>query len=787
ASEAVRNLDLNQFTNRIISNSEGPQPVLGDPTPESTFTNPLPNLQDYQGDILFQRGVFQSHSLSVQGKSDQTNYAISAQRLQDKGIFQGFDGYTRNAFRVNADHLVSQKLELQLSSMYSFSKQDLLESSPNSYFANALLLTPIFDLTSANEENGQAFDWDIDNTGYGINNPLYDRTNSHQTVNRTRLMGNFIANFYANEWLTFSYSAALDRATNDFEHFVEKDYLSTNIPGLFGTQVTAGLQNSAGGGIQRSNRQSDYFTSRADAVFRRSFGGFNTALRASFLYEDLNTRFNDVIGENLSIAGIRSLDNARSNIFISSEQQDIIGYSGFLIGDADYKQKFIFSGLIRREGTSLFGPENRWAHYYRASGAYRLTEDINLKWIQELKLRASMGTSGIRPNFEQRFETFELINGVTTKNTLGNEFLKPAYSTETEIGLDMTFLKAFTLEFNYSQITTEDQILLVPLTGAAGFRGQWRNAGTIESKVYEAGLNIDIKRLFRVKIPDFRWDVYTTFDRVEQTISKLDVPSYVTGPGIQGSSLFLIEEGQPFGTMVGEVFATNLNQLKDLESVNPDDYTINPAGYVVQKDQLGTPQERPYKLRDANGNPLVQPIGNINPDFRMGFAHYLGYKGFQIYTLFDWKKGGDIYNLTKQWLYRDFRHGDMSKYPDIAAGFYSSEGLYNGLVTNNHFVEDGSFFMLREASISYHVKLNNFFENIKLSLIGRNLFTNTKYSGFHPDVTSAPRDENTLSNRFDNGRGSDLRTPGGDPSVFFVDAFNYPLARTYTFSVQITF
>ncbi len=793
ASEVLRQLDLNRFTNRDIIKAEGPQPVLGDVSPAGTFTTPLPNLQDYQRDLLFRRGLFQSHSLAVTGKSDQTNYLVSAQRLQDQGILQGFDGYTRHAFRANADHTVSRRVDLQISSLYSFSEQDWLEptaNGPRNYFANALFITPIFDLNTSNKENGKPFDWDIDNTGNGIINPLYDRANSRQTVHRSRLLGNFTANYYAGEWLTFSYSAAVDRADNNFEHFIEKDYLSTSPPGFFGTQATAGVQGSAGGGIQRSNRQSNYFTSRADVVFRRPFAGFNTAVRASFLYEDLTTRYNEAIGENLAVSGIRSLDNARSNIFIASEQQEIVGYSGFLIGDADYKQKFIFSGLVRREGTSLFGAKNRWANYYRASVAYRLTEDVRIKGIQELKIRASRGTSGIRPTFEQRFETFELINGVTTKNTLGNDALKPAYSIENEIGVDMTFAKAFTLEFNYSQINTEDQIVLAPLTGAAGFRGQWRNAGAIEAKVFEAGLNTNLKRLFGIRIPDFRWNVYTTFDRVRQTVIRLDVPSYVTGPGLQQSSLFLIEAGKPLGVMVGEVFATRLEQLAGMEGINPADYVINSAGYAVRKDQLGTPAERPVKLRDADGNPVVQEIGNITPDFRMGFTHHLGFRGFEIYTLFDWKKGGSIYNLTRHWLYRDFRHGDVGKHPEIVAGFYGNDGLYNSLVANNHFVEDGSFFMLREAAISYQFKtdiLGGWLENVKLSLIGRNVFTKTKYSGFHPDVTSPPREERLLTNRQANQLGSDARTPGGDPSLFAVDAFNYPLPRTLTFSVQARF
>ena len=102
--------------------------------------------------------------------------------------------------------------------------------------------------------------------------------------------------------------------------------------------------------------------------------------------------------------------------------------------------------------------------------------------------------------------------------------------------------------------------------------------------------------------------------------------------------------------------------------------------------------------------------------------------------------------------------------------------------------------MLREASLSYTFSkdqlkgiLNNSLENIRLSLIGRNLFTVTGYTGFHPDVTSLPRDENTLTNRAPDARGSDQFTPNGDPALFYVDAFNYPLRRSFAFSLQVVF
>ena len=483
----------------------------------------------------------------------------------------------------------------------------------------------------------------------------------------------------------------------------------------------------------------------------------------------------------------------RSNIFIASEQQEVVAYSGFLVADIDYAQKYIFSALIRREGSSLFGPDERWSNFYRGSVAYRVTEDLKIPGVQELKLRASIGTAGIRPTFEQRFETFRLINGTATKNTLGNNILRPAQSQEIELGLNLNFLNAFSFEFNYSNIETEDQILLVPLSGAVGFTGQWRNAGTISADVYEFALGVDMARLLKINNSDFSWSINTTFDRIEQTISKLNVPAYNTGPGIQQSTLFRVEEGISFGTMIGEVYATSLDQLAGQEGVNPSDYTINSFGYAVLTSTLGTKDEVPYKLLDENGSPLAQAIGDINPDFRVGISNSIRYKGLKLYTLFDWRQGGDIYNKSKQWLYRDFRHADIPN-TGLPRNFFGSNGLYNVNVNNNHFVEDGSFFMLREAALSYQISpktmesvFGDILGSIRFSVIGRNLFTITDYTGFHPDVTSSPRTENTLSNRVQNAQGSDAQTPNGDPSLFLVDGFNYPLARTFTFRLELTF
>ena len=100
----------------------------------------------------------------------------------------------------------------------------------------------------------------------------------------------------------------------------------------------------------------------------------------------------------------------------------------------DYKDKYIFDGMFRYDGSSLFGADARWNPYYRVSAAYRVTEDLKIPGIQELKLRAAYGTAGQRPSFADQYEVMSISGGNVSKSQLGNKLLKPSLSKELEFG-----------------------------------------------------------------------------------------------------------------------------------------------------------------------------------------------------------------------------------------------------------------------------------------------------------------------------------------------------------------
>jgi hypothetical protein len=172
----------------------------------------------------------------------------------------------------------------------------------------------------------------------------------------------------------------------------------------------------------------------------------------------------------------------------------------------------------------------------------------------------------------------------------------------------------------------------------------------------------------------------------------------------------------------------------------------------------------------------------MNPDFNMSFATTLSWKNFSLYALVSWKQGGDIYNMTKQWMYREGLHGDVDqsgKAPNEKKAYDYYQKLYDVNNVNSHFVEDGTYVKLRELSIYYTVgekfwkeKTKGFIKMVKIGIIGRNLWTITNYSGYDPEVRQGD---------------TSYKDASDDLSIYAFDGYGYPNFRTFTGSIQINF
>jgi TonB-linked SusC/RagA family outer membrane protein len=728
--------------------------------------NPYPILNDQQS-LMYVNGTSLTNYLSIQQRNGGTNWAATASNYKEQGILRDTDGYNRQTLRVNVDHEINSKLDMSVSTQYIESKGQNIERSKDSPFYTTLVIPPDTDLMLPN----------LDGTPYIFNpvpdddftNPLYEINNRTNETKRVRQLAGVTLNYKPLSWLHFTGNASLDREQRFNTDYFPRAYLSLREPAL------------ANGLLSKGHIETKAINTSITSLIFKSFGDLSIKIRPSILFEDLNINGVTTEGRNFVVDNTPSLD-AATIITASSFNQVIRSTNFFAISSLDYKDRYIGDVLFRRDGSSLFGAEERYANYFRVSGAYRLSEEswFNVNGIDELKIRASHGTAGIRPPFEAQYETLDVVGGSLQFSTLGNTALKPAVSRATEIGINLDFLKRFSSYVSYSKNVIDDQILKVPLASAAGFPFQWRNAGSLQSQTFEAQINAAV---FNKK--DFKWDSQLTFDRTTQKVTKLSVAPFLQSNVLTsirqapiGPSIFLVEEGVSFGMMVGRDFARDLNQVPQLFDAagiaiaNDISYVINEDGYVVLAKDYRTPNEKPIALLDETGQIASVRIGDVNPDFQVGIYNKFQYKNWGGSILFDWKQGGDIYNNTRQNLYELPRHGDVDQSNKSTEnkkpiGYYQT--LYATNSSSSHFVEDGTYLKLRELAINYRIKssslgqMGNFIDNVTIGLTGRNLLILTKYSGFDPEVGAS------------------------DATLFPYDNFSYPNFRKFTFNVAIEF
>jgi TonB-linked SusC/RagA family outer membrane protein len=721
------------------------------PSPDGLIDNPYPRLID-QADKFFRPGQYFTNYLSFAGKSTDGKAAIyaSVQNTREAGVVELTNGQDRTNIKINLDYKLNDKLKFTASNLYANTE---IDARGGGVWSNFMQSDPDADLLQPNL-NGTPYLVNPNKINALIGNPLYDIYNSRNDLKRTRFLGNYSLRYEPFRNTSFDLSYGLDQSNGQSLFISPKGKLRVSDPSL-----------TDNGFISKTASTDKAEIIQFDATHSRTFGDFNARFRAQYLYESASSEYVAASGINLAVLGMDITNIAQA------EQQNGSSYKTETVANnfsgvvsADYKGKYILDALVRRDGVSLFGSDVRWKTFYRVAGAWRVTEDFTIPGIDELKLRAAYGTAGLRPPFEAQYETFLLTNGaIGSQSTLGNSKLKPSVNEEAEIGIDIAFLRRFNFSANYAKGRSKDLILPVPVSAITGASLQYQNAAEIETSTIEFTLRGNL-----VNTKNLTWDVGFVFDRNRQKVVKLNRPGYA----IVSAGIFRIEEGLTFGTLYGRKWARTLddvaNQVPDGKSIG-DLFVINNEGYVVRRAEIGTPDEQPVYVTNSKGVPINTYIGNVNPDFNLNFSSNLTIKGFNIYTLLAWQSGGQTYNHTR-------RYTTASAEVDQSGKPYTErkpERYYVKLKewNNEYFVEDADFLSLRELGVNYDfkdVRLGNVtLSNIRIGVVGRNLFMLTNYTGYSPET------------------GSDQE--GLDANILKFDVHTYPVYRTFSGNIAITF
>ncbi len=614
SSGCSRTFDLNREMLRIHNVNADTLRTGHNPLLASLGTDDLKNItqsQIYPGRYynglaqIAARPLTSLSSVDATGKIGSVGFYVSGQYTDDPGVLKLYGGSTQRRGRVNLDYNARSDLRIQVSTMFD----NFYRDSRNAGIFGTLLRgqLPGLDLLARDtlgrlllqRQNFRATD-----NGNGF--PMYQSENevSDRTVNR--FLGSIGVKYYPASWITVEGNFGYDnRALND-NFLRKKGYRSVGIS------------------TANNNGRQEIETSRDEAVntglsatLRHQLASRLTAkLRLATHYDQEKFITSRGTGQVYQVKNVYQLSNTSTN-FTSGSSSQVIKQAGFsAAGTLDYKDRYVLDGSYRYDGSSLFGPGNRWAPFDRLAGVWIVSNEPfwNVPFLNELRFRVSRGTAGSTPNFSAQYEVFNVSQTGISTGQAGNAALRPETTKEYELGTDFTLFKRLGFEVTYAQSNTYDQIIPADIPASVGYSSQWLNAGTLQNKTWEVGVTVPI-----VNSRSLYWQARATWDRTRTMITKLNVPAFTSGGGTaQGTGTFFYMtddkrrtclpgevghlpgeagygpgEARPnctglplnrYGNMYGRVFFQSCNQLQvDLRSRCGEgkDFQLNDKGWLV--------------------------------------------------------------------------------------------------------------------------------------------------------------------------------------------------------------
>ena len=744
--------------------------------PDRMLKSPYPTATPFFDNVdrFFTNQGTASNSLRLAHNAQNTNFVVSMNHYVQEGVIANVSGYEQANFRLNLDHRLHDNLSISATAYHNRGWRDNLSSSGNMFW-DLTMTDPVFDLTRRDPVTGE-YIMQPDPTS-NLENPLWRQSTRENRWWRARTQVSTMADFRPVSWFRMDGNVSYDRSDITDQIYVPKGVQSP---------TTDDSESLTDGRLYLRDTTTDVINAALSATFLQQWGDLDArlTLRGTTERED-RTRFSGD-GRDFWVRDVRDMsigqDQYASSDYIDIRAMGYLAQMGFLWSD-----KYTFDFLLRRDGSSLFGPDNRWDNNYRFSGAWRMAQEdwwpMGLGFFTEFKPRFSQGTAGGRPNFSDQYETWSVSSGGgVSKGTLGNRFLGPERTTEREAGLDMIIDDRFQLELTYATQTTTDQIIQIPQPAPTGYSNRWMNSGEITGTTYELTF-----QALMVQRPGFTWDMTMIADRTTSEITEWNRPCYFTGTGGMIHRCLGANRSQ----MWGQRHLLSHSELPEWHQGSESAFDVNDEGFLVAVGEGGSWRDGNWGERvtidginytwglpiiqvTEDGDPDIVPIGDGWPDLNLGFLNQFRWRNFTLHSHLHAEIGRENYNERRQRMYQHVRHSnlDQAGKPEERQkpiDYYWQ--IYNIMNNTEYFVEDGTYLKLRELQVRYNLQpqqVQRFglsrlgLERAAVGLVGRNLLTFTNYSGFDPEV----------------GSGS---------QVFRETTGSYPQTRQFTFEVELTF
>ncbi|AMJ68232.1 hypothetical protein AXW84_15995 [Hymenobacter sp. PAMC 26628] len=643
------------------------------------------------------------YDFSAAGGDAKTRFYISGTFNDQKGIIIG-NRFRRGSLRLNLDHSVTESVRVGLN--VSLARTVNERVSGDNAFSNPLQLNALTPLQTAYDPTT------------GLLNPA--------TIYYNNLIDQSLGSNRAGTYRSFSTAyvnwTPIKGLTLRSE--IGGDFLNLNEDLVRG----AGTQDGGASGYA--------YNAQTQTV---NYTNNNTATYAFDLSEDHH--FDVLVGESYQ-RNDQKLTAAEGRGFPTTEFTRIAsaaiktggntsfgtGYSFlsyFARVNYNFRGKYLLSGSVRRDGSSRFGINKRYGNFGAGSIGYLLSEESFLKGstvVNYLKVRASYGLTGNAEigNFNSRrfvsAQPYADQSGIAPDANIGNPNLSWENTKQVDLGLEFGFLNnRISGEVDVYQKNTTGLLLNRQLQLTSGYTTITENVGALRNKGLEIALN------GRILDGSFKLSVGGNISFNRNLITDLPTPIIPTG-----NTISRVQQGEPLGVFYAKKYA-------GVDPTNGDALYYAADGTTTNKYALAT----------------VQKVGDPNPKYTGGVNITASFKGFDLSALGQFSEGGSIYNAagvyqsanadyldnqTTDQLNRWQKAGDITEVPQ------ARYGASNGTQTSSRWVQDGSFFRIKNVTLGYNLPAtlvkHGYLQTVRIYLTGQNLATFTKYTGYDPEVNT---------------------------------------------------
>ena len=758
--EMMNGQEFAQFKKETYEDRNVPVPAL--------FQNP----EEYGGGtdwygLMFRTAPMQDYTLTFQSGNEKFRNSVVAGYFNQEGIMLN-SGYNRYSLRINSEYTVNKVIGMGFNIAPSYS-QDHSPSTGNAFWAgnllyNALLAWPIMKYKNDDGTLPLAY-----NPGSGsFPTPNYYRAvkeikNDNEDV---RMLSNAYVTVKPIKGLTLKSTINLQINNGNFEQWNP----STSTSGFNAAPPITAFS------VLRNTRSRSWANENT-ATYDMNLGDHKLSFLAGFTNQKFIQKRMSIRGEQFPDDRIPDIDAAVNLVLNGTdaavEEWSLLSYLGR--ANYSYGGKYNFSAVIRRDGSSRFGSDNRWGLFPSISGSW-IVSDENFfpenRIVSLAKVRASWGVTG--NNNIGNYTQYALVNldqnavfgsniasGSRVAN-LANTELGWETSNQIDLGLDLGFLKnRITFAYDYYNKVTTNLLYNLEIPRSSGYSNFMGNSG--EFKFWGHEFSIESKNM----IGKFNWttNLQMTFSDNE-VVSLAENITQVYG-GATGSRTI---------TRVGQRIGLFWGMIQDGVYDDAEEYASSPKAAASG---IGT-----VKFVDMNGDGSIDNsdildrtvIGDPTPKFLFGFTNSFNYRNFDLALVVSGSYGNDIangfdqgttnldgvFNVKKEikdrW--RSPENPGSGKYGTTNFGTGNERDWFH-----SRFIEDGSYLTIKNVTLGYNFKKIKIVSSLRVYASVQQLYTFTNYSGNNPEVS----DNNTS-----------ILSLGVDNAL-------YPIPRTFAFGVNIGF